>query len=43
MGSTTAQGGTASLANTGLDASLVPLALILLVAGVLLLRRRRTS
>jgi hypothetical protein len=37
-----AQGG-AALANTGWDGSLVPLALLLLVAGVLVLRKRKTS
>jgi hypothetical protein len=37
------KGGSELLAKTGMDASLVPLGLILLVAGVLLLRRRRTS
>jgi hypothetical protein len=38
-----AQGGSQTLAKTGLDASLIPLALTLMVAGVLLLRRRRAS
>jgi len=40
--STSGQGRTA-LANTGMDASLVPLALLLLAAGLLMLRKRRVS
>jgi LPXTG-motif cell wall-anchored protein len=36
------QGGAATLAKTGIDASLVPVAVLLLVAGVLMLLRRRT-
>ena len=43
MGITTGQGGAAALANTGIDASLVPVALLLLVAGLLMLLRRKTS
>jgi LPXTG-motif cell wall-anchored protein len=43
--STATQGATANgstaLANTGMDASLVPLALLLLVAGLLVLLRKR--
>jgi hypothetical protein len=35
--------GAATLANTGLDASLVPLALLLVAAGLLMLRKRRMS
>ncbi|WP_255767776.1 hypothetical protein [Pseudarthrobacter sulfonivorans] len=41
--SATSQGSTGMLARTGLDASLIPLALILLIGGALLLKRRRTS
>ncbi|OAE01139.1 LPXTG cell wall anchor domain-containing protein [Arthrobacter sp. OY3WO11] len=37
-----AQGATA-LANTGVDASLAPLALLLLAAGLLMLRKRKMS
>jgi hypothetical protein len=43
MGSNTAKGGTATLAKTGLDATLVPFAVVLVIAGLLLLRRRQTS
>ena len=40
---TPTQNGAAALANTGVDASLVPLALLMLVAGLLMLRKRKVS
>ncbi|MCO4254579.1 hypothetical protein [Pseudarthrobacter cellobiosi] len=43
MGNTSGQGGTATLAKTGMDASLIPLALILLLAGLLMLKPRRKA
>ncbi|MBE4717190.1 LPXTG cell wall anchor domain-containing protein [Pseudarthrobacter sp. AB1] len=42
-GNTTSQGGATMLAKTGMDASLIPLALILLLAGLLMLKRRRKA
>ncbi|HAG60248.1 MAG TPA: hypothetical protein DEP82_07195 [Arthrobacter bacterium] len=43
MGSPTSPGGTATLAKTGMDATLVPVALFLLLAGLLMLRRRHKA
>jgi LPXTG-motif cell wall-anchored protein len=44
-GATTATSaqGSKTLAKTGIDTSLVPLAVLLLVAGLLMFRRRKTS
>ncbi len=42
-GSTPGQGGATMLAKTGMDASLIPLALILLLAGLLMRKRRRKA
>ncbi|MET3163789.1 UNVERIFIED_ORG: LPXTG-motif cell wall-anchored protein [Arthrobacter sp. UYEF10] len=42
-GSTPGQAGATMLAKTGMDASLIPLALILLLAGLLMLKRRRKA